>query len=523
MYRQVIKPILFSLTIERAHRAVLMLLRIIGWIPGGRWLLGKCYAVQHPALEREVFGIRFPNPVGLAAGFDRNGEVYRELSALGFGFIEVGTVTPRPQTGNPRPRVFRLPKDHAIINRIGLSNRGLERMIQHLRRPHEGVIVGCNIGKNTLTPAENAPNDYLKLFRNLYQYADYFTVNISCDNACHEGASHSREYILEVLGPLFDFRRGQNQYRPIMLKVSPDMTDDKIDEITDVLLSTPLDGIVATNGSHRREHLRTSRTTIEKIGSGRISGSPLTRRAVEIVRRIHTRSGGTYPIIGVGGLMNADDVRAMLDAGADLVQLYTGYIYEGPRMVGEVCRALIADAGQKAAAEAAAKETAEKEAADKEIAEKEAAEKEAAEKKAEKETAEPATSVPDAGSASAATAPQERTAPQKGTVSPEQAEAPTKPAAEIPSKAAEETQTKPAEGAPTMPAEEIPSIPAAETPLKAAEGAPPIPAAKTSTIPAAETPLKAAEGAPTKPAAETPTKPAEETPSMPAAKAPDQA
>ena len=353
MYRRIIKPLLFSLNIERAHHIVLLMLRIFGLIPGGRWLLRKCYAVEHPALEREVFGMRFANPVGIAAGFDRNGEAYRELAALGFGFVEVGTVTPRPQAGNPRPRVFRLPKDNAIINRIGLSNRGLETAIRHLRRPHGGVIVGCNIGKNTSTPAENAPADYLKLVRNLYQYADYFTVNISCDNSCREGATHTREHILQILNPLFDFRRGQNQYRPIMLKISPDMTDEVIDRITDVLMETPLDGIVATNGSHGREGLRTSRTTLEKIGSGRLSGAPLTRRAVEIVRRIHTRSGGTYPIIGVGGLMSADDVRAMLNAGADLVQLYTGYIYEGPGLVRNVCRALIDEAEELAAMRAA--------------------------------------------------------------------------------------------------------------------------------------------------------------------------
>lgn len=343
MYRKLIKPLLFSLSIERAHRIVVLFLRIIGLIPGGRWLLHKCYAVEHPSLEREVFGIRFKNPVGLAAGFDRNGEAYRELAAMGFGFVEIGTVTPRPQPGNPRPRVFRLPKDRAIINRIGLANRGLEVTIRHLRRPHDGVIVGCNIGKNTSTLPENASADYLKVFRNLYQYVDYFTVNVSCDNACREGTTHTREYILRILGPLFDFRRGQNQYRPIMLKVSPDMPDEVVDRVADILLETPLDGIVATNGTYRREGLQTSRVSIDKIGSGRLSGAPLTHRAVEIVRRIHTRSGGTYPIIGVGGLMTPEDVRAMLDAGADLVQLYTGYIYEGPGLVGRICRQLIAD------------------------------------------------------------------------------------------------------------------------------------------------------------------------------------
>ncbi len=218
-------------------------------------------------------------------------------------------------------------------------------MIRRLRRPHGDTIVGCNIGKNPATAPENAGADYLKLFRNLYQYADYFTVNISCGNGECESTTHTREYILRLLEPLFDFRRGQNQYRPILLKISPDLSDEAIDRITDVLVETPLDGIVATNGTHRREGLRTSPGVIERIGAGRLSGAPLTQRSIEIVRRIHERSGGAYPIIGSGGLMTADDVRRMLAAGADLVQLYTGYIYEGPRLVRDICRALIADAG----------------------------------------------------------------------------------------------------------------------------------------------------------------------------------
>ena len=345
MYRTLIRPILFRLPIERAHRTVLRLLRVAGAFPGGHWLLERCCAVRHPALEREVFGVRFRNPVGIAAGFDCDAEVCRELEAMGFGFVETGTVTPRPQPGNPRPRIFRLPKDGALINRVGLANRGLEYMIRRLRRPHGDTIVGCNIGKNPATAPENAGADYLKLFRNLYQYADYFPVNISCGNGECESTTHTREYILRLLEPLFDFRRGQNQYRPILLKISPDLSDEAIDRITDVLVETPLDGIVATNGTHRREGLRTSPGVIERIGAGRLSGAPLTQRSIEIVRRIHERSGGAYPIIGSGGLMTADDVRRMLAAGADLVQLYTGYIYEGPRLVRDICRALIADAG----------------------------------------------------------------------------------------------------------------------------------------------------------------------------------
>ena len=425
MYRKLIKPLLFSLTIERAHRVALLLLRGIGLIPGGLWLLRKCYAVKHPALEREVFGIRFPNPVGLAAGFDRNGEALRPLSALGFGFVEIGTVTPRPQAGNPRPRVFRLPKDRAIVNRIGIANRGLDATVRHLRRGHEGILVGCNIGKNTDTPPENAPADYLRLFRNLYQYADYFTVNISCDNACHDEKTYTRGHLLSILDPLFDFRRGQSEYRPVMLKISPDLSDEEIDRVTDVLMSTPLDGIVATNGTHRREGLHTSHMALDKIGSGRLSGAPLTQRAVEVVRRIHTRSGGNFPIIGVGGIMSPADAKAMLDAGADLLQLYTGYIYEGPGLVGEICRSLIADAEAAAAAKAAAEARAEEEAR---------AAAQAAEAKAAAATASGA-QAPEAGKAApgtetAATAQTQAAAPAESVPnpSPETQNSPAQPA-----------------------------------------------------------------------------------------------
>jgi len=346
MYRRLIRPLLFALRIERSHRTILRLLRLVGLLPGGRWLLGRCFAVRHPALEREVFGMRFANPVGLAAGIDRNAEAVRELGAAGFGFVEIGTLTPQPQPGNPRPRIFRLPDDGAIVHRTGRPNRGLETAIRHLRRPHPGVIVGCNIGKNTAAPDDEAAADCLKLFRNLYQYADYFTINIAGDGL-------TREEILSILDPLFDFRRGQNHYRPVMLKVSPDFSDQTVDLVTDILIETPLDGIVATDGTRSREGLRSDPAAVDKIGSGLLSGAPLTRRAVEIVRRIHTRSGGNYPIIGVGGLMSPDDARAMFRAGADLVQLCTGLIYEGPRLIGDICRALIADAApaEPAAAE----------------------------------------------------------------------------------------------------------------------------------------------------------------------------
>ncbi len=329
---------------ERTHSVVVGVLRAVGSIPGGRWMLRKIYAVEHPSLEREAFGMRFKNPIGVAAGIDRNAEVYRELSAMGFGFVEVGTITPRPQSGNPRPRVFRLSSDRAIINRTGLANKGLDYAISRLRNPHSECIIGCNIGKNTITPVEEQAIDYLKAFRNLYLHADYFTVNVSYNTTFKEYVPQSRESIIEILQPLFEFRRGQDQYRPILLKISPDLPDEVVDMMTDIMIDTPLDGIVATNATSSREGLTTSEKSLNNIGAGAVSGAPLTRRAIEVVARIHARAKGTYPIIGVGGLMTPEDIKAMLDAGATLVQLYTGFIYEGMSLVRKTCKMMIAEA-----------------------------------------------------------------------------------------------------------------------------------------------------------------------------------
>lgn len=341
MYRRIIRPWLFSLSGEQSHRMAILLLRIIGFVPGGRWLLRKFCAVEHPALEREVFGVKFRNPIGMAAGFDRNGEVYGELSAMGFGFVEIGTITPRAQSGNPTPRLFSLQRDRAVIHRLGAPNRGLEVALRHLRNGHEGVVVGCNISCNASTPSEEAPTDYLRLFRNLYQYADYFTVDLSGDDVLEESVVRTEAYIRSVLEPLFDFRRGQNQYRPILVKISPDLTDEEVDRVTDILIATPLDGVVATNGTHLREGLVSSPSSIKRIGAGRLCGRPLTERSIRIVQRIHERSGGNYPIIGSGGMMSPEDVEAMLAAGADLVQLHTGYLYEGPKLLKDICNRLI--------------------------------------------------------------------------------------------------------------------------------------------------------------------------------------
>lgn len=326
---------------ERVHDISVALLHLLGKVPGARWLMRKLYAVEDPRLEREVFGMHFRNPIGMAAGFDRNGEVFNELAALGFGFVEIGTVTPLPQTGNPKPRVFRLPDDVAIMNRVGLCNKGLERVISNIRERNKGLVLGCNIGKNSATAPEDAPQDYLRVFRNLYQYVDYFTVNVSYNTSFKQYVPRTRESIISILEPLFDFRRGQNQYRPILLKISPDLSNEDIDMMTDIMVDTPLDGIVATNGTVRHTGLTTDAEMLKRYGSGAVSGKPLTKRSIEVVRRVYERSNGTYPIIGVGGVMTPADATAMLEAGATLVQVYTGYVYNGPNFVGDICKELI--------------------------------------------------------------------------------------------------------------------------------------------------------------------------------------
>ena len=327
---------------ERAHSFSIMMLRIADRIPLAKWFLRKIYATEDKALEREVFGIHFRNPIGLAAGYDRNGEVYQPLSALGFGFIEIGTVTPRPQQGNPKPRIFALPDDCAILNRIGLASKGFEEVLKNVRKEHKGIVLGCNIGKNSVTPPEEAPMDYLRVFRNLYQYIDYFAVNVSYNTTHKQYVPRTRESIMNILEPLFDFRRGQNQYRPILLKISPDLTNEEIDLMTDIMVDTPLDGIIATNATTHPKGLTTPQEVLRKNGAGAVSGSPLTERAIEVVRRVYERCNGTYPIIGVGGLMTGEDVKRMMEAGATLVQVYTGFVYNGAGFAGDLCKSLLA-------------------------------------------------------------------------------------------------------------------------------------------------------------------------------------
>ncbi len=338
MYKQIIRPILFLLSPETIHRVTVLGLRILGCIPGGKALLRTTCTVHHPSLEREVFGLKFPNPVGLAAGFDKNAEVYREISCLGFGFVEIGTVTPLPQPGNPKPRLFRLVKDGAIINRRGFNNDGVEEAVKRLRNRDRRIIVGGNLGKNTATPNDAAPADYLRSFRRLYDHVDYFVINVSCPNVANLSELQEEKSLKEILTPVLEFRRGQNQYRPILLKISPDLTTEQIDNTIAVMKECKIDGIVATNTTVSRDGLKSEKKIIRAIGRGGLSGAPLTKRSIEMVRYIHDKTGGCFPIIGVGGIMTEEDAMAMLDAGACLIQLYTGFIYEGPKFAKRICK-----------------------------------------------------------------------------------------------------------------------------------------------------------------------------------------
>lgn len=341
MYKKIIRPILFRFNPERIHHWTVGALRFSGRIPLVRNIIRRMFTVSDPRLERDVLGMRFPNPVGMAAGFDKDATAYRELGMLGFGFVEVGTVTPLAQPGNPKPRSFRLPKDKALINRMGFNNGGMENAANNLRGRKDKPIIGVNIGKNTLTPNESAPQDYLKLFRGLYEFADYFVVNVSCPNVVGLAKLQTEDYLLSIVEPMLEFRRGQNEYRPILVKISPDLTKEEIDAVVKVVIDTLVDGVVATNTTTRREGLHISRKKLDQIGNGGLSGAPLTKRAIETVRYVHEKTEGRYPIIGTGGMMTEQDVLDMLDAGADLVQIYTGLIYNGPGFVKKICKALL--------------------------------------------------------------------------------------------------------------------------------------------------------------------------------------
>lgn len=341
MYKRIVLPFLFRFDAETIHHVVTTAIKTTFAIPGVSWLARRLYSYQHPTLAKTLFGITFPNPVGLAAGFDKNAELVNELSDMGFGFVEIGTVTPRPQPGNPKPRLFRLKADKGLLNRLGFNNKGAEVAAERLRHRRQGIIVGGNIGKNKDTPNEDALQDYLLGFQALVNTVDYFAVNVSSPNTPGLRALQEKEPLLRILHRLQEENRRQAKPTPILLKIAPDLTDSQLDDIISIVKETALAGVIATNTTISRADLQTSLSVVDAMGAGGVSGQPLRQRATQVIRYLHQQSGGAFPIIGVGGVATPDDAFEKLAAGASLVQLYTGFIYEGPGAVKRICQALV--------------------------------------------------------------------------------------------------------------------------------------------------------------------------------------
>lgn len=340
MYK-LIRNILFTIAPEKVHYMAMGWLKRAYSIAPARWLVRQLYTVKHPSLEKELWGIRFPNPVGLAAGFDKDARWVDELSCLGFGFVEIGTVTPRPQPGNDQPRLFRLPQDEALINRMGFNNQGSEVAAERLKHKKEHIIIGGNIGKNKVTPNENALDDYEACFRDLYTVVDYFVVNVSSPNTPGLRELQDKEPLMRILNRLRELNDQLGSPKPILLKIAPDLTDSQLDDIVEIVQTTRIQGLVATNTTIDRSNLQTPTTDVEAIGAGGLSGKPLRERATEVIRYLHQKSGGQFPIIAVGGIYTAADAIEKLNAGAALVQVYTGFIYEGPAIAKNICKGII--------------------------------------------------------------------------------------------------------------------------------------------------------------------------------------
>ena len=343
MYKRIILPLLFRFDAETVHHTVTSALKWAFAIPGVSALARRLYVPRDARLARTVFGVRFPNPVGLAAGFDKNADLVNELSDLGFGFIEIGTVTPRAQPGNPKPRLFRLKADQGLINRMGFNNEGVDSAASRLRNRRPGIIVGGNIGKNKDTPNEIALNDYLVSFRELFDTVDYFAVNVSSPNTPGLRALQDKEPLLQLLNALQTENHLHAVPKPILLKIAPDLTNEQLDDIVAIVGETGIAGVIATNTTISRDDLRTDATAVTAMGAGGVSGPPVRERATEVIRYLHQASGGAFPIIGVGGIASAADAQEKLRAGASLVQLYTSFIYEGPGVAKQICRGILSE------------------------------------------------------------------------------------------------------------------------------------------------------------------------------------
>ena len=332
-----LRPLLFLVAPERIHALVFGLLRF----PGLKQILHFFYHVKDARLERKLLGITFSNPVGLAAGFDKDAKLIEPLSSLGFGFIEIGTLTPKPQPGNDKPRLFRLPKDQALINRMGFNNEGVHAAVERLKGKRPALIIGGNIGKNKITANESAQDDYVYCFNALYDYVDYFVVNVSSPNTPGLRELQEKAPLLRLLKTVKGLSLTKPVVKPVLLKIAPDLTTGQLDDIVGILKATGIDGVIATNTTISREGLMTTTEELDRIGAGGLSGKPLTKKSTEIIRYLREKLGKDYPIIGVGGIMSAEDAIEKIDAGADLVQIYTGFIYEGPALIKQINERLL--------------------------------------------------------------------------------------------------------------------------------------------------------------------------------------
>jgi dihydroorotate dehydrogenase len=341
MYKLLLRPFLFLFDPESVHHFTFKAIKFSGKIPGVSAIRKLLYSVDDKSLEKELFGLKFKNPVGIAAGFDKNAVLINDLESFGFGFIEVGTATPKPQTGNPRPRLFRLKKDKGIINRMGFNNDGVDAIASRLAKKKTNLIIGGNIGKNTATSNDNAKADYIYNFKALHEYVDYFVVNVSCPNIGDVKKLQDQEFLVDLLSELVELNATYSHPKPILLKIAPDLNNGQLDEVIDIVATSKIDGVIATNTTITREGLQTDPQKVEEIGNGGLSGKPLTNRSTEVIRYLAEKSAKAFPIIGVGGIHSADDALEKLEAGADLVQIYTGFIYEGPILVKRINKTII--------------------------------------------------------------------------------------------------------------------------------------------------------------------------------------
>lgn len=340
MYKIFVRPLLFHFDPEAVHYFTFNFLKIVFKIPGVKFLMLFLYSNQEEKLERELFGIKFQSPVGLAAGFDKDAKLINELTCFGFSFIEIGTLTPKPQPGNEKPRLFRLPEDSALVNRMGFNNGGVQEAVERLKKLNSKVIIGGNIGKNKLTPNENAFDDYRICFEALYPYVDYFVVNVSSPNTPGLRELQENEPLRKLLAGVKQLSLNKSKPKPILLKIAPDLTETQLSDIVTILLETKTDGVIATNTTVSRQGLATDAKELERVGTGGLSGKPLTDRSNEVISFLRMKLGKNYPIIGVGGIMSARDAKEKIKAGADLIQIYTGFVYEGPGFVKQLNKAL---------------------------------------------------------------------------------------------------------------------------------------------------------------------------------------